>query len=51
MYEDAPTTRENMIQRITTACQNIPGYVLFDCLGQRNQLFIDIMGETFNKII
>lgn len=54
VYAEAPTTRENMMQRITIACRNIPRNVLLATIRSfqnRIQLCLDNNGQLFEHFI
>jgi len=54
VYADAPTTRENMMQRITDACRDIPRHVLLSTVQnfeRRIQLCINNNGGIFENLI
>lgn len=53
-YLDPPTTRENMMQRITNICRNIPRNILWATVTsfeRRVQLCIDNNGGIFENLI
>ncbi|XP_031781661.1 uncharacterized protein LOC116416667 [Nasonia vitripennis] len=54
VYADAPTTRENMMQRIINTCRGIPRHVLLSTVGsfeRRIQLCIRHHGGIFEHLI
>jgi len=54
VYAEAPTTRENMIERITFAYRNISRNVLLstvESFQRRIQLYIDNNGRVFKHLI
>ncbi|XP_031789247.1 uncharacterized protein LOC116418318 [Nasonia vitripennis] len=53
-YEQQPTTREDMMERIRTACAEIPRNVLLSTVRhflRRIQLCIDVNGRQFEHIL
>jgi len=53
-YAQRPTTRENMMERIHTACATIPRRVLFKTISQfrrRLHLCIQENGGNFEQLI
>lgn len=53
VYRDPPTTRENMMERITTACRAIPRHVLLstvDSFERRIQACLDNNGGIFEHL-
>ncbi|EZA50202.1 hypothetical protein X777_11341 [Ooceraea biroi] len=54
VYEHEPTTREDMIQRIKTACTNIPRAVLLETVNyfeRRIALCIQANGNVFEHLL
>jgi hypothetical protein len=54
VYSETPTTRENMMERITLACRSIPRNILLltvDSFERRVQLCVDNNGQIFEHLL
>ncbi|KYN26649.1 hypothetical protein ALC57_03979 [Trachymyrmex cornetzi] len=54
VYSKTPTTRENMMERITLACRSIPRNILLstvDSFERRVQLCVDFNGQVFEHLL